>query len=65
MPNPATYVNETPIFEWYMIWCGSKCLTDIGVRAQKIRTILSSKIVKIVRLMRPFNEHKNLHFDNE
>jgi hypothetical protein len=61
MPNPATYVNETPIFERYMIWC----LIDIALRAQKMRIVLSSEIVRIVGFMWPFNEHENLHFDTE
>jgi hypothetical protein len=47
MPNPATYVNETPIFERYMIWC----LIDIALRAQKMRIVLSSEIVRIVGFM--------------
>ena len=24
MPNSVTYLNRTPIFEWNVVWCGSK-----------------------------------------
>ena len=24
MPNSITYLNWTPIIEWYVVWCGSK-----------------------------------------
>ena len=53
MPNSVTHRNWTPIFEWYVIRCGSKnkyqkytCLKEMGLRAQII-TILGS-IVNII-----------------
>ena len=46
MPNSVISVNLTPIFEWYVVRCGSKngyqedmCLEEIGLRAQIIITI--------------------------
>ena len=49
MHNLITSVNWTPIFEWCMVWWGSKkeyqeemCLTDIGLCAENMITILSS-----------------------
>ena len=24
VPNLVTYLNETPMFEWNVVWCGSK-----------------------------------------
>ena len=24
VPNSVTFLNQTPIFEWYVMWCGSK-----------------------------------------
>ena len=23
MPNSVSDLNQTPIFEWYVVWCGS------------------------------------------
>ena len=49
MPNSATYLNRTHIFEWYMVRCGFKnryqkdiCLEVIGIPAQNMITILGS-----------------------
>lgn len=48
-------VNKTPIFGWYVVWCGFKnkyqkymCLKDISLHAHNILTILRS-IVNIIR----------------
>ena len=57
MPNSVTYLNRTPIFEWYVDWCGSRnrCqkdnmyLQEIGLHAQKMITILSSTVNTIGR----------------
>ena len=56
VPNLVSYLNQTPIFEWYVVWCGSKneyqnynvCLQEIGLRAQNVITILSS-IVSMIK----------------
>ena len=75
-PYSVTFLIRTPILKWYVVCCGSKniyqkdmCLKEIGLHAQNITTILVS-IVNIKAgggggLMWPFNEHKNLHFDNK
>ena len=49
VPNSVIFLNCTPIFEWYVIRCGSKngchedrCLRKIRLRAQKTITILES-----------------------
>ena len=41
VPDSVTFLIRTPIFEWYVDWCGSKngyqkgtCLKDIGLCAQ-------------------------------
>ena len=45
MPNLITYLTCTPIFEWYVVWCGYKneykkdmCLKEIGLHAQNMIT---------------------------
>ena len=44
MPNSTTYLNQTPIFEWYVVRCGSKniyhsrlnmCIEEIGLMCSK------------------------------
>ena len=54
--NLVAYLNRTPIFEWYVVWCGSNnkfkkdtCLQEIGLRAQNLITILGSFVNMIVR----------------
>ena len=50
MPNSVMYLDRTPTFKWYVVWCGSKnryhkgnmCLQEIGLHAQKMITIPSS-----------------------
>ena len=49
VPNSVVYLNQTSIFEWYMVWCGFKngyqndmCLKEIGIHAQNMITILGS-----------------------
>ena len=51
VPNSVTYLRRTLIFEWYVVWCGSKnkyqkdtCLKEIGLHAQNMITIVASII---------------------
>ena len=51
VPNLITYLTCTPIFEWYLVWCGYKneykkdmCLKEIGLHAQNMITIVSLTI---------------------
>ena len=44
-----TLLIRTPIFEWYVVWCGSKnksqkemCLEEVGLCAQNMITIIGS-----------------------
>ena len=54
-PNSVTYLNRTPILEWWAVRCGSKnghkkdimYLNEIGVHAQKLLTILGSTLIII------------------
>ena len=53
-PYSVTFLIETPIFEWYVVWCGSKngyrkdmCLHEITLRAQHMMTILGSIVYVI------------------
>ena len=48
-PHSVTFLIEVPIFEWYMIWCGSKngyqkdtCSKEIGLLAQNMINVLNS-----------------------
>ena len=51
-PYPVTFLTRTPIFEWYVVWCGFKdiyhkgimCLKDNKLHAQKIITIPGSTV---------------------
>lgn len=54
MPNADTYLNQPPIFEWYVVTCGCKnghqidiCSEEIGLRAQHLVTVLGS-VVNII-----------------
>jgi hypothetical protein len=54
MPKSVTYLNHTPIFEWHVVWCGSKngykkhmCLKAIRLHAQNMRAIMNS-IAKLI-----------------
>jgi hypothetical protein len=54
VPNSITYLNRTPIIEWYLVWCGFKnghqedmCLEEVGLHAPNMISILGS-IVKII-----------------
>ena len=47
-PKLIIYLLCTPVFEWYVVWCGYKnkyekdiCLKEIGLHAQNMITILS------------------------
>ena len=49
MPKSNTTITWTPIFEWYVVRCGSKnghhnimCLQEIGLCAQNMLSILDS-----------------------
>lgn len=64
----VTFLDQTPIFEWYMIWCGSTngYQKEIGLCAQNNIAIVDP-IVNIMKeggLIWTFNEHKSLHFDH-
>ena len=48
MPYWPAYLNWTPMFEWYVVGCGSKnghhkdmCLEEIRLRAQNMIIILA------------------------
>jgi hypothetical protein len=49
-PESNTAIIWTPIFKWYVVWCGSKnghqkgmmCLDEIGLCAQKTLAVLGS-----------------------
>ena len=54
MPNSTTYPKRTHVFEWYVVWCGSKsgyqkdkCFEEIRLHAQNVVDILGS-IVNII-----------------
>ena len=53
VPNLMADLSRTPIFKWYVVRCGSNryqkhvCFKEIGLRAQKMITILGS-IVNII-----------------
>ena len=67
----------TPVFEWYVARCRSKNghqkdmrIKEIGLRAQNMPTILGSRLNRQHNWgerghIWPFNEHYNVHFDNE
>ena len=59
-----TFLNPTPIFEWYVVRCGFKNEHQKDV-SQEMITILGSIGNNMEGPIWPFNEHKNLHFDNE
>ena len=66
MCNLVTYLYWTPIFEWYVVWCGSKskyqkdkCSKEIGLCVLNIITMLAL-IMNIIGGNLLFNEHKNL-----
>jgi hypothetical protein len=51
MPNSVPYFYWTLVFEWYVVRCGSKnkyqknmCLKEIGLRAQNMLLIISSRV---------------------
>ena len=51
MPNPVTYLNQAPKFEWFVIKCGSKeqipktqSFKKIRLHAQHMLTILMVNI---------------------
>jgi hypothetical protein len=59
----VTYLNQTPIFEWYVIRWGSKnaywkdmCSKKIGLCGQNMITILGSIVNMIGGPVLPFNE---------
>jgi hypothetical protein len=65
-----SYYNTVPMFECYVIWCGSKniyqkdmCLKVSGLCAQNMITILDSIINIIGEPIRPLNEHEIVHFN--
>ena len=72
-PYSVTSLNQTTIFEWYEVRCGSKrkyqkviCLKEIGlIYIQNMMYTLGSIVKTIGGTYMTINEHKNLHFDNE
>ena len=55
VPNLVTYLNQTPIFEWYVVRCISinryendMCVKDSGLCAQNLRTFLGSIVNRIM-----------------
>ena len=55
MTNLVPYLNWTPLFESYVIWCGSKngfqkyaCLKKIGLYAQNVIITNLGSIVNII-----------------
>ena len=71
MPNSNIAIMWTPIFEWYVVMCGSKnrhpkdtCLKEIGLCVQNELTILGLVVNIIWGLggMTPFNKHVNFQF---
>ena len=42
MPIAVTYLNHTSIFEWYLVWRGSKnkYRKEVGLHAQNMITVL-------------------------
>ena len=68
MPNLVTYLNWTPILEWFVVRCASKnwYQKKIGLIVQGIRCILGSRAnIFFGETIGPFNEHETLHFHNE
>jgi hypothetical protein len=65
VPIWVTYLNRTPIFEWYVVACGFKngCKENMGVKkiglhVQNMISIIGSIVNKIER---PFDEHHIFH----
>ena len=71
--NSVTYLNRTPIFEWYVIRCGSEnkhqkdmCLKkEWTTRSKHVNHLELNSQYNWRRPTWPFNKHENLHFDNE
>ena len=72
MPNLVTYLNWTPIFEWYAVGCCSKSIFNKDASLKEIGLDIQNNINNLgstINIMWergpiwPFNEHKNLHFD--
>ena len=69
MPNQANDVNKTPVFEWYVVRCGSMngyqkdtCLKEIELCAQNMLSILGLIVNINGGTYQSFDEHDNLHF---
>ena len=49
-PYLITFISRTPIFEWYVVWCGSKnkhqigrhVFQEIGLSAQNMIVIMTT-----------------------
>jgi hypothetical protein len=57
VPNSVTYLNRTPIFDCYVVWCSSKniymkdtCLKEFGMCVETTVIILGLIIIKFVCL---------------
>jgi hypothetical protein len=55
MLDSNVYLNQTPIFEWFVVWCDSKngyqkdmCLNMIGPHNPNVIIVLGS-IINIIR----------------
>jgi hypothetical protein len=76
-PYLVPFLIRISIFEGNVVWCAPRtdntttCLKEIGLCVQNNITILSSIVIIIWwwwvggYLYDHFNEHKNLHYDNE
>ena len=71
VPNSITYLNQTPIFEWYVVRCGTKngyqkdVFERVRLGAQNLITILGSQINIIRGPVWTFNEDGNFQCNSE
>ena len=71
-PYLFAFLIRSPIFEWYVVWCGTKngyqkyiCFEEVGLRDQNMITILDSRINIIEGTYMTINEHNNSQSDHE
>ena len=72
-PYSVTSLIRTPIFELYVISCGSKNRNQDDKFFKRDWTACSKNVIHPMlnsqhnseRPIRPKNEHENLHFENE
>jgi hypothetical protein len=51
MPHPVNYLNQTFVFEWYVIGCGSKTRYKKDMRLEEIG--LHSRVQDIIAILGP------------